>query len=110
MEDNFYDILGFADDGLGDLLSEKPKRKSRKKSKGKTYQPLKEPKGGGHPDGIFRLWKRKEKTYLKECLICDKALHNTPGAGRKRTICAKNKCFRAYRNAYRLDYDAQRPS
>lgn len=40
------------------------------------------------------------------CLIDCTNLHNKP-VGRKRIICKKPSCFRAYRNAYNVDLDAE---
>jgi hypothetical protein len=76
----------------------------KKSKKTKKYVHLKKPR---HPvkGGLFALKDAAGKTLHKKCLICKEAIKsdgNFPAI-----VCAKKKCFRAYRNAYRRDYDRQ---
>lgn len=76
----------------------------RTKSTRMTYQPLEPTKGV--EGGIWDLRKKKGKDLGKKCLICDEKLVHR--GGRPPMLCGKKKCFRAYRNAYRADYDKAR--
>jgi hypothetical protein len=71
----------------------------------RKYEPLKAPKTPA-PGGIFALREEKGRNLGRTCLICKVELKHK--RGRPPVICGKKACFRAYRNAYRLDYDKVR--
>lgn len=105
MED-INDIIGGGDE-LADLLGtpkKSRKRKAAKKTKAGAYKPL-EPT---HPveGGIWERRAEKGKNLGRTCLICNKELKYRKG--RPPVLCGTHKCFRAYRNKYRKDYDAAR--
>lgn len=106
---NLDDLLGTPQKKLSidDLLG--PRKKSRRGSK-MTYRPLDPPRGDVAAGGIWDLRRKKGKNLGKTCLIpgCGVELHSR--GGRPPVICGKKSCFRSYRNAYRLDYDAERGS
>lgn len=116
---NIDDLLGFQkkDVSVDDLLG-KPKRGRRKKAETKVddllgkrrgprkYEPLKEPRSP-QPGGIFARREAKGGALGRTCLVCNAEL-KVPHRGRPPVICRKKSCFRAYRNMYRKDYDAQR--
>jgi hypothetical protein len=87
----------------------KPRRMNGKKVDDllgkRKYQPLKAPKTP-EPGGIFAAREAKGRNLGKTCLICKVELKHK--RGRPPVICGKPKCFRAYRNLYRHDYDRVR--
>lgn len=100
-------LPGSLEDLLGPL-KKKPARKRAKKAKApgtKEYKPLRisVPQKGG----ITELELAHGAQLGVTCLICKDPLKSV--RGRPPKICDKKKCFRAYRNAYRLDYDFHRP-
>jgi hypothetical protein len=105
------------DDLLGPAtpLPAQPPKKVRKPRSSKKlddligkrkYVPLKPPKAP-EPGGIFALRESKGRNLGRTCLICKTELKSS-GRGRPAVICRKKACFRAYRNAYRKDYDKVR--
>lgn len=97
MDNDIDDLLGGAP-SLDDMLGPAPKRKRRKHDKLKRPRTI-------LPNGIFALRDAAEKagTLGKECLIDHVSLKKSRNG--QRVICDKKKCFRAYRNAYRAEYD-----
>lgn len=93
------------DDLLGPAPKKRKVRKARKAATVRKYEPLKAPKAP-RPNGIFALREAKGRNLGRTCLICKTELKHK--AGRPPIICGKATCFRAYRNAYRADYDAAR--
>jgi hypothetical protein len=93
---------------VDDLLGPAPKKLKKTKAVKATrkYEPLPAPKEPA-PDGIFALREKKGKNLGRTCLICKDELKHS-GRGRPPVICKKKSCFRAYRNAYRHDYDKVR--
>lgn len=107
-------------DDLDDLF--KPAKKTKKpkadnlddlfgtpKKSASTYQKMEKPKTP-HPDGIWTLRENAEKegTLEVNCLNPACAVELKQGKRRPRVICRKPACFKAYRAAYRLDYDKTR--
>lgn len=100
-------------ESVDDLLGPAPRKRKKNGSKKvddllgpRQYRPLvvKDPR----PDGIFAARKEKGKNLGRTCLICKEELEYK--SGRPPVICRKKKCFRAYRNLYRHDYDKVRGS
>lgn len=86
-------------------MADKKKAKTKKsKAKKRAYRPLEKPKAL-NPEGLFALKAKatRAKTLGIKCLMDGVTLKHK--AGRPPIICQKDKCFRAYRNAYRRDYD-----
>jgi hypothetical protein len=117
---NIDDLLGNIDDLLGPAPTPavQPPPKPRKKRNGakakaavddllgrRKYRPFSKPKNP-RSDGIFVLREEKGKNLGRTCLICKVELKHR--RGRPPIICRKKTCFRAYRNAYRHDYDEVR--
>lgn len=102
MDNDINDLLGGAP-SLDDMLGPAPKRKRRKAAAGK-HDKLKRPRTI-LPNGIFALRDAAEKvgTLGVECLIDHVKLKKSRNG--QRVICDKKACFRAYRNAYRAEYD-----
>jgi hypothetical protein len=94
---------------IDDLLGPAPKKAKPNKVADllgkRDYRALREPKNP-QEGGIFALRKAKGKDLGVTCLICNVKLRHA--RGRPPVICRKSLCFRAYRNAYRLDYDVVR--
>lgn len=100
LQQDLDDILG--SDSLDDILGEsrKPRRRRAAGKHEKMKRPAKPVEGG-----IWQLRDKAEKagTLGKKCLIDGVALKKSRNG--QRVICGKYECFRAYRNAYRLEYD-----
>lgn len=93
-------------DLLGPLKKPARKRAKRAKAPGtKEYKPLRI--SVPQPKGITELELAHGAQLGVTCLICKDPLKSN--RGRPPKICDKKTCFRAYRNAYRLDYDFHRP-
>lgn len=52
-----------------------------------------------HPDGLIRAKEHAEKGL---CIFCEDPVEHSP-TGRKRIVCRKRGCYRAYHRAYGRD-------
>lgn len=99
---------------LDDILGPAPKKRKKTKTglddilgparrKRLTYRQMAPPKTP-KPGGIWALREAKGKNLGRTCIICKEPLKSK--GGRPPVQCGKKACFRAFRNAYRKDYDA----